>query len=79
VKVDGLANYGPLLASADSFAWSYGGRRDGLCPHGVVKHEANCPQRAREWRDRIVAQLDIAAARPRQGDLFAGMYAEVTR
>jgi hypothetical protein len=45
VKTDGLDAYGPLLASADSFAWSYGARRRiGHCPHGLVKWEANCPR-----------------------------------
>lgn len=53
VKAQGVEAYGPLLESADSQAWSYAGRRRvGLCPHGVVKHEANCPIAAvRWWRD----------------------------
>lgn len=72
VKTEGLAAYGPLLHSADSFAWSYGARRRvGHCPHGIVKWEANCPQRAREWRDRVLATLGTAGGRPRQGDLLS--------
>lgn len=53
VKAEGVETYGPLLESADSQAWSYAARRRvGLCPHGVVKHEANCPIAAvRWWRD----------------------------
>ncbi len=72
VKTEGLANYGPLLASADSFAWSYGARRRiGHCPHGLVKWEANCPERAREWRDNVLDAVHAAELRPRQGDLLA--------
>lgn len=64
VKIDGLAKYGPALTSADSFAWSYGARRrGGLCPHGLVKHETNCPERAREWRDDVLANQDRAELR----------------
>lgn len=58
VKTEGLASYGPLLASADSFAWSFGGRRRvGHCPHGLVRWEANCPERARRWREQVLARL----------------------
>lgn len=72
VKIDGLAAYGPLLTSADSFAWSYGARRDvGRCPHGLVRWEANCPERALAWRDQVLARLGAAYLRPRQLDLFA--------
>lgn len=50
VKAEGIDAYGPLLASADSQAWSYAARRRvGRCPHGVVKHEANCPVAAVRW------------------------------
>jgi hypothetical protein len=71
VKTDGLASYGPLLTSADSFAWSLGARRDhARCPHGLVKWEANCPERALEWRGRVLAKLRTAQLAPRQLDLF---------
>lgn len=57
-QTGGLAAYGPLLASADSWAWSYGARlRIGLCPHGLVKWEANCRYRALAWRERVLQQL----------------------
>lgn len=73
VKTEGLAAYGPLLVSADSFAWSYGARRSvGRCPHGLVKWEANCPERALTWRDAVLARLGAAQLAPRQLDLFAG-------
>jgi hypothetical protein len=58
IKTSGIDTYGALLASADSFAWSYGARRRvGHCPHGVVKWEANCPIYAREWRDGVVGKV----------------------
>lgn len=58
VKADGIDSYGLLLASADSFAWSYGARRTiGHCPHGLVKWEANCPERARTWREAVLARI----------------------
>lgn len=62
VGAAGLSLYGRHLLSSDSDAWSYGGRRDGLCPHGVVKWEANCPVRARAWWDNAMARL--AGRRP---------------
>ncbi|MEU4779245.1 hypothetical protein [Micromonospora sp. NPDC023633] len=69
-KTRGLLMYGQLLASADSFAWSAGARkRIGRCRHGVVKWEANCPVRAREWRDVVLANVATAHRRPHQGSL----------
>jgi hypothetical protein len=54
VKQQGVEAYGGLLTSADSQAWSYAARkRVGLCPHGVVKHEANCPVAAATWWRRV--------------------------
>lgn len=57
----GVKNPGTLdesFASADSFAWSYGARkRGGLCPHGVVRWETNCPHWLRSWRDNILTTL----------------------
>jgi hypothetical protein len=60
VKTAGLRSYGPLLASADSFAWSYGGRRrGGLCGHeGGPKWEANCKYWAMNWRTHVLSTLD---------------------
>lgn len=58
VKTDGIDAYGPLLASADSWAWSYGARRRiGRCPHGLVQWEANCRHHALAWRDTVRARI----------------------
>lgn len=62
VKTAGIANYGHLLTSFDSFAWSMGARhRGGLCTHGLVKHETNCPQWAADWRRNVMSKLTLAA------------------
>ena len=58
VGVQGLSRYGDRVASVDSNAWSYDGRRAiGRCPHGVVKWEANCPVKARTWWTTARARL----------------------
>lgn len=73
VKTEGLVSYGPLLASADSWAWSYGARRRiGRCPHGLVRWEANCRHWALEWRARILDQLDRVTSVQPALDLFGG-------
>ena len=60
VKTSGVEKYGPLLVSADSWAWSYGARkRIGRCPHGTVAWEQNCQHFARAWRDRVISRLDF--------------------
>lgn len=62
VKADGVEAYGPLLESADSQAWSYAARkRVKLCPHGVVKHEANCPIAAANWWRDVSARIGGSA------------------
>jgi len=57
VKTDGLAAYAPSLASADSLAWSYGGRKVHPCAHGRSKSEANCIHYAMTWRRKILATI----------------------
>jgi len=57
VKIAGLATYAPCLASADSLAWSYGGRRVKPCAHGRASSEANCIHYAMAWRRRVLAVL----------------------
>lgn len=52
MKTTGLARYGGLLESADSMAWSFGGRRRGTCSE-FKSSCANCAHWALEWRDRI--------------------------
>lgn len=59
VKTHGLAAYAPCLQSADSLAWSYGGRRIKPCAHGRATSEANCLTFALKWRQRV---LDVLAA-----------------
>lgn len=62
VKAEGVEAYGPLLASADSMAWSYASRRRvGLCPHGVVRHEANCPVAAAQWWRDVTSRIGRVA------------------
>lgn len=71
VKTAGLDRYGPLLASADSMAWSYGARRDPPLPgcHGH-RNCANCPRYARRWRRDVLARLAAAHGRGHQPALF---------
>jgi hypothetical protein len=58
MKAGAVHAIGGLLESADSGAWSYGGRkRIGHCPHGLVRWEANCPEAARVWRKNVLAKV----------------------
>lgn len=58
VKSDGVAKYGSALASSDSMAWSYGGRRISGCAHGTRgKNEANCIEYGLEWRARLLDSI----------------------
>lgn len=66
VKTDGLRSYSAYLTSADSMAWSYGGRRTRPCAHGTAQSEANCADFAAAWRARV-----LDACRYPQLDLFA--------
>lgn len=69
VKMAGLARCGHQLTSADSMAWSTGGRMAGLHGRGLLcdggeRHEggktcANCPAWALRWRDRVVDRLGL--------------------
>lgn len=54
VKVTGLRNFGQALASADSMAWSYAGRRQPPLPGCPHKNCANCVLWARQWRARVL-------------------------
>lgn len=66
VKTQGLGDYGPELASADSMAWSYDARRNQPLPGHDARHKncANCPDWALMWRQRVLDRL--ADAGPRQ-------------
>jgi hypothetical protein len=52
VKSAGIRQYGDLLASCDSLAWSYGGRIRGTCAHKRSRC-ANCAHWALQWRDEV--------------------------
>ena len=57
VKSAGIAEYGDLLISADSMAWSFGARREPKmtgCRHRA-KNCANCPTYALAWRSRVLS------------------------
>lgn len=61
VKTTGIAAYGPLLKSADSMAWSYGGRRRSPCPESDNrKNCANCWHHAITWRQRVVDRYALS-------------------
>lgn len=53
-KLGAVKRYGALLESADSMAWSFGGRRNGSCLTKKSKC-ANCMHYALEWRSRVVS------------------------
>lgn len=57
VKTSGVADYGDLLSSADSMAWSFGARfeqRMSGCTHRA-KNCANCSAYALAWRSRVIS------------------------
>jgi hypothetical protein len=67
VKTGGLARYGPLLASADSMAWSFRARRSApLLDCTTHRNCANCPRYAARWRTQVLARLAAAGARGTQ-------------
>ncbi|MFQ6226667.1 hypothetical protein [Nocardia sp. NPDC002869] len=69
IKTTGLRDYGQLLASADSMAWSYHARRRPPLPgHTSHKNCANCLPYALGWRTQ--ALIRISAPTP-QLPLFA--------
>jgi hypothetical protein len=57
VKARGLAEYGRLLTSADSMAWSYDARRSPALDGHTHKNCANCPEWALAWRTRMLARI----------------------
>jgi hypothetical protein len=59
VKLQGVAKYGSVLASADSMAWSTAGRHVPGCSQGrPVKNEANCLHFALEYRERVLSSIN---------------------
>lgn len=71
VKTGGLARYGPLLASADSMAWSFRARRSAPLP-GCTTHKncANCPRYAARWHTSVLTTLAGADRRGTQTALL---------
>lgn len=61
VKTAGLRAYGPLLTSADSMAWSFGGRmrKPDLHPGCPKKQCQNCIEYAMAWRHRVIRREEI--------------------
>lgn len=56
-KLTGLREFGNLLASADSMAWSFDARRGDLmsqCVGGTHINCANCPHYALAWREKVL-------------------------
>lgn len=54
VKSGGIRQFGWQLASADSMAWSFAGRRQYPCPASSNKNCANCLHHALQWRQNIL-------------------------
>lgn len=58
VKMGGIGQYGSMLASADSMAWSYQARvSSGPCPISANINCANCLHYAYAWRMAVLARL----------------------
>lgn len=72
IKTNGLGQYGELLASADSMAWSFCARREGAPLPGCSGHKncANCPVYALQWRRKVLAQMSSPSVACRQLRLF---------
>lgn len=66
VKTTGLGQYGAMVETADSMAWSAGGRRVPGCTPSHA-NEANCLRYALDWRTRVIGSIGGAE----QFDLFA--------
>lgn len=71
-KVLGLQRLGPVLASADSMAWSFEARRLRRPTCGSTRHAncANCLPAALGWRERVLAAL-AAGDRCRQPSFWS--------
>lgn len=75
VKTTGVAQYGNLLHSADSMAWSFGGRYVRPCPVDGKASCAHCVHHALAWRNQVLTKLNVATSTPddiryEQGTLF---------
>ncbi|WP_442941400.1 deazapurine DNA modification protein DpdA family protein [Nocardia sp. NBC_00403] len=65
IKTSGLADYGSLLASSDSTAWSDTARKEKILLPGCTGHIncANCLRWAFQWREKVLASLAGHATR----------------
>ena len=68
VKISGLREYGDVMVSADSMAWSFAARKSPPLAGCSHKSCANCRKYAMGWRARVVA----VASGPAQMRLFGG-------
>jgi hypothetical protein len=59
LKMTGLRASAQDLASADSMAWSYSGRRNPPIPGHEARHKncANCPEYAASWREEALESI----------------------
>lgn len=57
VKMAGVVKYGNYLVSADSMAWSYGGRNN-KCNYTQRVSCANCLHYALEWRNKLFGKAE---------------------
>ncbi|MGY4100506.1 deazapurine DNA modification protein DpdA family protein [Nocardia sp. R16R-3T] len=66
VKTSGLTQYGDLLESADSMAWSFNARREQKPLPGCTGHKncANCLTYACQWRLKVLTSLAHTSATP---------------
>ena len=67
VKQDGICNYGNLLKSADSMAWSIAARNSPPLPGCVHRSCANCIVYALMWRVNLMREIESPKPRLRPG------------
>jgi hypothetical protein len=76
VKTKGLRESATRLLSADSLAWSFTAREEGIVlpgHEGLHKTCANCLEYASLWRERLLAGVDEVCQAPAQETLFGGL------
>jgi hypothetical protein len=63
IKTTGLADFGSVITSADSMAWSFDARHGGPLPGHTHKSCANCLEYAADWRRDLHDQMESAGLR----------------
>jgi hypothetical protein len=63
LKIRGLLRVAPLLASADSLAWSFDARYADPIPGHTHKNCANCSVYALRWRRHVLRQVEAVHGR----------------